>query len=269
MSSSSSSDFPENTEGPVTTADFLKPTARMTSSLSASSMPASSSGDFFIANERNRPFLEHQTDQLPSRQKGAWGTVLIFLIVAVLLVAASAPSISDYRALQQNGVLVSGTVTARNTYVSHSKNGTTTTYSIIYQYTGRAANGELQTYSASQNVYYGTYSRYPNGAAIGILYMPGKPADSVIASDSSNYDTAMLFMITGIVMAIICLLFIVTLWRRMIQWAQLGREGVMLDGTLTVRPAIGSPAKAPIIRSNSLIRLSIYKPMNNTIKRFH
>ena len=208
--SHSSSNYVENAEGTVAT------------------------GGFFIANERNRPFVENQTNRLPSRQKWVWAPILTILVLILLIAIVPMLTITNFRALQQSGIAMSGTVTDKSDDHTSGKNSVWF-YTISYQFTaaGAAGNGIPQVYKASEEVYSSTYDHYSVGSPIGILYAAGNSANNIIASDSINYDRAMQNVAVDMGLIICCLLFLFVLWRRMVRWGQLGRSGKLITGTVT------------------------------------
>ena len=216
-------------EGPVTTADFLGPKS------AAQPLTAPTSVDYFLASERNRPFANHQADRLPPRQRWLWVSTVLLMLMLLIFIDTSGTTISNYQLLKQSGTSIRATVIAHNITVTHSKNGTSTTYSITYQFSAPAVNGTLTTYTATENVYYETYRQYPpNPEYLPVLYLASNPAVNMIATDSSNYDGAIWIMKLCIVGELIGFAFLYIFWRRMRNWERLGRDGVLLTGVLQV-----------------------------------
>ena len=213
-------------EGPITSANFLGPKS------AARPITAPTSVDYFLASERNRAYANHHAERLPPRQRWLWGlTVLIMLLVIVLIYSAAA-TINKYNFLKQSGSSTTANVIGHNIRVIHSKNGTTTTYSITYQFYASAGNGDRYQYTASQDVYSDTYFHLMLGASVEVLYSSGDPTNNMIANDSSDYDTAVRTMVFSIATELAGFILLFIFWRRMRNWQRLGRDGVLLTGVL-------------------------------------
>jgi hypothetical protein len=187
--------------------------------------PVPPSFEPFFLNPTHRKFFQGQATYLPMhagqiiRKNAIWIVVgLVFVIFSVTQFVIMTHRIH----LQQTGARIDATVIDRTDTVWEEGHS----YSLIYQFTLTDNNG---LYSGVQDVDSDTYSAYPKGSQISVVYLPNNPNTSQL---DRNYTSAYAWLTTSMVLGLVSICVLFYLVRPVLKDRRLAIKGHIIEGTV-------------------------------------